>query len=49
VSGTVLIGALESQYDIAGAVEFESFIGDGGSGDVATQLLEFLGSTSETM
>jgi hypothetical protein len=26
------------QYDIAGAVEFEPFIGDGGAGDVAVQL-----------
>ncbi len=35
VGGTVLVRALESQYDIAGAIEFEPFIGDGGAGDVA--------------
>jgi hypothetical protein len=37
----VLVRALESQHEIASAVEFELFIGDGGAGDVATQLLQF--------
>ena len=30
-----MIGALESQHNIASAVEFEPFIGDGGASDVA--------------
>jgi hypothetical protein len=41
VGGTVLIRALESQHDIAGTIEFEPFIGDGGTGDVAVKLLQF--------
>ncbi len=40
MGGPVLVWALELQHDIAGAVEFEPFIGDGGAGDVATQVLE---------
>ncbi len=40
VGGAVLVRALELQHDITGAVEFEPFIGDGGAGDVATQVLE---------
>ncbi len=32
--------ALESQHDIAGAVEFEPFIGNSGTCDIALQLLE---------
>ena len=35
------VRALESQHDIAGAVEFESFIGDGGPDDVAAPLFQF--------
>jgi hypothetical protein len=30
------------QHDIAGAVEFEPFIGDGGAGDITAQLLQFV-------
>ncbi len=41
MGGAVLVRALELQHDIAGVVEFEPFIGDGGAGDVATQLLQF--------
>jgi len=33
----VLVGGFELQYDIAGAVTLESFIGAGGAGDVAAQ------------
>jgi hypothetical protein len=29
----VLVGGFELQYDIAGAVALESFIGDGGAGE----------------
>ncbi len=39
VGGAILVWALGSQHDIAGAVEFEPLIGDGVSGDVAAQLL----------
>ena len=39
--GTVAVWALESRYDISGAVEFELFIGYGGAGNVAAQLLQF--------
>ncbi len=39
---TVFVRALGLQHHIAGAVEFEPFIGDGGAGDIATQLLEFV-------
>jgi hypothetical protein len=35
----VLVGGFELQYDIAGAVALESFIGDGAGGDVAAQVL----------
>jgi hypothetical protein len=35
-----LVRAFES-HDIAGAAEFEPFIGDGEAGDVAAQLLQF--------
>jgi hypothetical protein len=30
VGGAILVRAFELQYDIAGAVEFERFIGNGG-------------------
>ena len=33
VGGPVLVGAFELEYDIAGAVEFEPFMGDGRAGD----------------
>ena len=36
VGGAVPVGAFQLQYDIAGTVEFEPFIGDGGAGDIAT-------------
>ncbi len=38
VGGTVLVWALELQHDITSVVEFEPFVGDGGVGDLATQL-----------
>jgi hypothetical protein len=41
VGGAVAVWALESRYDIASAIEFELFIGDGGAGDLAAQLLQF--------
>ena len=42
MGGAVLKRALESQHNIAGAVEFEPFIGDGGSGDVVALLFKFV-------
>ena len=42
VSGAVPVRTFELQYDIAGAVEFEPFVGDGGAYNVAAQLLEFV-------
>ena len=42
MGGAVAVWALESQHDIAGAVKFEPFVGDGRTGDVAAQLLEFV-------
>ncbi len=32
-----MVLVLELKHDIAGALAFEPFIGDGGAGDVATQ------------
>ena len=37
-----MVGALELQHDIAGTVACQSFVGDGGAGDVAAQLLQLL-------
>ena len=37
-----LYGAFELQHDIAGAVELEPFVGDGGACDIAAQLFEFV-------
>jgi len=35
--GAVLVGALELQHDLAGAISFEPCVGNGGAGDIATQ------------
>ena len=37
-----MVGALELQHDIAGAIECQSFVGNGGAGDVAAQVFELL-------
>ena len=42
VSGAILVGALQLQHDIAGVIAFESFVGNGGAGDIAAQAFEFL-------
>jgi hypothetical protein len=42
VRRAVLVGGFELQHDVAGAVAFEPFIGDGGAGDRAAQVFEFL-------
>ncbi len=42
VGGAVPVGAFQLQHDIAGAVEFEPFIGDGRTCDVAAQLFELV-------
>ncbi len=46
MGGAVSVRAFELQYDIVGAVEFEPFIGDGGTGNVAAQLFELIALTS---
>lgn len=42
MGGAVFVGTLQLQPDLAGAVTFEPFVGDGGPADVAAELLEFL-------
>ena len=42
VSGAILVGAVQLQHDIAGVIGFESFVGNGGAGDIAAQAFEFL-------
>ncbi len=46
VGGAVPIRAFQLQHDIAGTVEFEPFIGDGGAGDIAAQLFELIAENS---
>ena len=40
MGGPVVVGALELQHDIAGTVECQAFVGNGGTGDVAAQVLQ---------
>ncbi len=42
MGGAVVVGAFELQHDIAGTVECQSLVGDGGAGDVAAQMLQLL-------
>ena len=42
MGGAVFVGTLQLQHDLAGAVTLEPFVGDGRSGDIAAELLEFL-------
>jgi hypothetical protein len=42
VGGAILVGALELEHDVAVVVDRESFVGDGGAGDIATQPFEFV-------
>ncbi len=42
MGGPVLIRAFELQHDVACAIAFEPFIGNGGAGDVAAQLFKFV-------
>ena len=42
VGGAIAVRAFELQHDIAGAVELAPFIGDGGAGNIAAQLFEFI-------
>jgi ABC transporter substrate binding protein len=42
MGGAVFVGTLQLQHDLAGAVTFEPFVGDGRPGDIAAELLEFL-------
>ncbi len=45
MGGAVAVGALEPQHDLAGAVAFEAFVGNGRAGDAAAQAFEFLALT----
>jgi hypothetical protein len=42
MGGGVFVRTLQLQYDLAGAVTLEPFVGDGRPGDIAAELLEFL-------
>ena len=41
MGGAVFVRTLQLQPDLAGAITFEPFVGDGRPGDVAAELLEF--------
>src|SRR5215510_14157231 len=41
MGGAVFVRTLQLQYDLAGAIALEPFVGDGGPGDVAAELLQF--------
>jgi hypothetical protein len=40
--GSVVVGAFELQHDLTGAVECQPLIGDGGSGDIPTEVFQFM-------
>jgi len=35
------VGTLQLQYDLAGAIRLEPFVGNGRPGDIAAELLQF--------
>ena len=41
MGGAVFVGTLQLQHDLAGAIAFEPFVGDGRPGDIAAEVLEF--------
>ena len=41
MSGAVFVRTLQLQHDLAGAITFEPFIGDGRPSDIAAELLQF--------
>jgi hypothetical protein len=41
MSGAVFVRTLQLQHNLAGAITFEPFVGDGWPGDIAAELLEF--------
>ena len=41
MGGAVFVGTLQLQHDLAGAITLEPFVGDGRSGDIAAELLQF--------
>ena len=41
MGGAVFVRTLQLQHDLAGAITFEPFVGDGRPGDIAAELLEF--------
>ena len=46
--GAVVVGTLELQHDLAGAITLEPFVGNGGARDIAAQAFEFLALTGAT-
>jgi len=40
MGGAVFVRTLQLQHDLAGAITFEPFVGDGRPGDIAAELLE---------
>jgi hypothetical protein len=41
MSGAIFVRTLQLQHDLAGAITFEPFVGDGRAGDIAAELLQF--------
>jgi len=41
MSGDVFVRTLQLQHDLAGAITFEPFVGDGRPSDIAAELLQF--------
>jgi hypothetical protein len=41
VAISCFVGTLQLQHDLAGAVAFEPFVGDGRPSDIAAELLQF--------
>ena len=38
----ISVGGLQGEHDLPGTVECKALVGDGGAGDVAAQVFEFL-------
>jgi hypothetical protein len=41
MGGAVFVRTLQLQHDLAGAITFEPFVGDGRPGDIAAEPLQF--------
>jgi hypothetical protein len=42
MGGAVVVGTFELQHDLAVVMAFESLVGDGGPGDVPTEVFELV-------